>query len=447
MGGQQGRLARRPPNNKVWSADIEPNFGNISETTSILNISTGIDDVPSSPSSSITLKSGDAVDTKLDLVVDMIAKFSGKFDVQCLAFCDVNRLAIGVASGVVVYDWRTGRCITRSPLVAQSAAQCFGLCPVMQTSLCGLKDGSVLFSKYCTEMEMGPQTPTKTLKGHSCAVTAIAMSPEGRIGVSASDYVQVWRLEEHTAMEEQPALASFGVDSVANFDGSCQTSQLRGYKVSTFPIASQPVTCVAASSQGFAVSAGFSDGRINVWSTKCGDTASAFIFAMHKRAKACSAYKLDTKSLRTILQGYLPCSRQYGLLQMLHHRHTDAVCALTFTPTGSGMLSAGRDNLLHIWDLISGDATMIHADSPIHSICVSHDGAIALCGSSTQLYICCVAQGVLLRSVPMDMSLSLCMSADSRYLAVASKRIPGVQVTVWKIATCGSTLPGSPTLS
>eukprot|EP00669_Euglena_mutabilis_P014639 TRINITY_DN979_c1_g1_i1.p2 TRINITY_DN979_c1_g1~~TRINITY_DN979_c1_g1_i1.p2 ORF type:complete len:258 (-),score=70.59 TRINITY_DN979_c1_g1_i1:99-872(-) len=227
-----------------------------------------------------------------------------------------------------------------------------------------------------------------------------------------------------------------GYDREAAAAPSGRSVQLRGYCFATLPSEEAAAfACVSIAPRGFSVAAGCEDGSLYTWSTICEDIAHVFALALARGAKTHPWYRVDSQSMRLVLQGYLrgPRPHQYRRPHVVA-AHTAAVCALAFTPSGNHLLTSGRDQRLRIWRTDSRlDAASIQVGAPVHTIRVSHSH-LALCATETVLYICDPFNTTMISSFHVSPCVSVALSADSRHVAVVSRRVLGSQVTVYQIA-------------
>jgi len=200
----------------------------------------------------------------------------------------------------------------------------------------------------------------RILAGHSKAVHAVALTPDGRRAVSAStDHtLRVWDLDSgeknHTLKGHDKAVTSVAVtpDShraiSASADGTLKLWDLRrGHKLETLKGHSDWVTDVAVTPDGRrAVSASW-DHTLRVWDLAHG------------------------AKLRT-LKG-----------------HSARVRAVALTPDGSRAISASLDGALRLWDLESGEALAALADQggALTAVAVTPDGRCLVCALDDALKV------------------------------------------------------------
>eukprot|EP00668_Euglena_longa_P034756 GGOE01044621.1.p1 GENE.GGOE01044621.1~~GGOE01044621.1.p1 ORF type:complete len:466 (-),score=138.59 GGOE01044621.1:20-1378(-) len=376
---------------------------------------------------------------ELQCVVDQVAQFDCRLETSRICFdIDSQHIIVAGPSGFGVLDWKTGQLLSKVVLYLNSLPGCIAMCPQSQGAVCGLKDGTLAYCKYCIAESV--KASHRVLTGHQQAVVGVCMTPDGRMAVSAAESVRIWRLEEHTPEQEDAAMQAFGIAAVHGYDqppasnSNSRCIQLRGHCCGTLTSASAAFTCVSIAPLGFSIAAGCQDGAVHLWSTLCCQTARIFAMALARKAKKQPEYQVDCQALRIILQDFLRNTKlhQFRLQQVLRG-HTAAVCALAFSPNGNQVLSSGQDHQLCIWTSGLKDAAVVPVDGPVHSICIASTGHLALCATSSMLYICDPVSGVLVYSFSVAPCLAVALSADSRYTAVVGKRVLGAQVTVYQI--------------
>eukprot|EP00667_Euglena_gracilis_P009510 EG_transcript_9663 len=376
---------------------------------------------------------------ELQCFVDQVAQFDSRLDTSRICFdIDSQHIIVAGPSGFGLLDWKSGQVLSKVVLYLNSLPGCIAMCPQSQGAVCGLKDGTLAYSK-CVLAE-SVKASHRILAGHQRAVVGVSMAPDGRMAVSAAENLRIWRLEEHTPEQEDAAMQAFGVAAVHGYDQSSASSsssrciQLRGYCCGTLAGAAAAFTCVSIAPRGFSIAAGCEDGAVHLWSTVCCQTARIFAMVLARMSKKQPAYHVDQATLRIILQDFLRNTKlhQFRLQQVLRG-HTAAICALAFSPNGNQVLSSGQDQQLCVWTSGQKDAASIPVDGPVHSICIASAGHLALCATASMLYICDPGTGVLVYSFPVASCLAVALSSDSKYAAVAGKRVLGTQVTVYQI--------------
>jgi len=196
-----------------------------------------------------------------------------------------------------------------------------------------------------------------TLEGHSDRVTAVAVTPDGRRAVSASDdqTLKVWDLESGRALRtlEGHAGSVYGVAVTpdgrravsASWDQTLKVWDLEsGRALRTLEGHSDVVDGVAVTPDGRRVVSASDDKTLKVWDLESG------------------------RALRT-LEG-----------------HSDWVTGVAVTADGRRAVSASSDQTLKVWDLESGRAmrTLEGHSNPVRGVAVTADGRRAVSASWDQ---------------------------------------------------------------
>jgi WD40 repeat protein len=207
----------------------------------------------------------------------------------------------------------------------------------------------------------------RTLSGHSYGVTAVAISPDGRLALSGSwdNTLKVWDLASGKALRT-----------------------LSGH--------SNYVTAVAISPDGRLALSGSWDKTLKVWDLESG-----------KELRTLSGHANDVTAVAISPDGRLALSGSWshtlkvwdldsGKALRTLSGHARSVHAVAISPDGRLALSGSEDNTLKVWDLASGKALRTlsgHARS-VHAVAISPDGRLALSGSDdTTLKIWDLASG------------------------------------------------------
>ena len=221
-----------------------------------------------------------------------------------------------------------------------------------------------------------------TLNGHSAFIRTVSVTPDGRLGVTASDdkTVRVWDLEMGTCLRILEGHSSEVRYMGVTPDGRLAVSASRESKdkmrvwdleagVCLHTLEGHPngVANVSIMPCGRrAVSVGqFSDYTVRMWDLETGaclwiadtpfkDISGLTVMPDGKRAVSISADK-------TLRVWDLETGQTLGIFE----GHRDQVGCLCGTPDGRHVVSASRDKTLRVWDLETGACLVIErADSP-----------------------------------------------------------------------------------
>jgi WD40 repeat protein len=236
----------------------------------------------------------------------------------------------------------------------------------------------------------------RTLTGHEGYVRAVAVTPDGRRAISASEdhTLKVWDLQ--TGREERTLAGHAGeVRAVAlTPDGRCAISAstdltlkvwdlqtgreertLAGHADEVYGIAVTPDGCRAISAS--------EDGTLKAWDLQTGredrtlaGSAGAMraVVVTPDGRRAISASTDGTLRVWNLQSGREACT----LIG-----HEDSVRAVAVTPDGLYAISGSIDGTLKVWDLQTGRETCTFAGhaGPIYAVAVTPDGQYAISGS------------------------------------------------------------------
>ncbi|WP_437657772.1 beta-propeller domain-containing protein [Sorangium sp. So ce1182] len=280
----------------------------------------------------------------------------------------------------------------------------------------------------------------RTLEGHIDIASAVAVTPDGRLAVSASRdrTLKVWdlgsgqvlrTLEGHAAWVVRAAVTSDGRRVVsASEDGVLKVWDLAtGEVLHTLEGHPHPGVGLAVTPDGRFLLSNGRDQGIQLWDLSTGQVArtiggefvSVYGFTVTPdgrfalvaaRGHAClHVYELATGQLARVIEGYSGSQhclavtpdgrlaingtsegvvRSWDLAtgQVVHRLegHTGPVTAVTVTPDGRFALSASKDGTVRRWDLRSGQAarTYLGHSGHVHGVAVTPDGRFALSASA-----------------------------------------------------------------
>jgi WD40 repeat protein len=203
--------------------------------------------------------------------------------------------------------------------------------------------------------------------GHTGAVMACAVTPDGRHVVSASNdrTLKVWELgsghavatlEPHTYPVTACAVTPDGRHVVsASTDRTLKVWELAsGCPVATLQGHTASVTACAVTPDGRHVVSGSNDRTLKVWEQVSGRPVATL--QGHTASVTACAVTLDGRHVvsaskdRTLKVWELASGRPVVTLQ----GHTDHVTACAVTPDGRHVISASEDRTLKVWELASG---------------------------------------------------------------------------------------------
>ncbi|WP_437932652.1 AAA family ATPase [Sorangium sp. So ce291] len=258
----------------------------------------------------------------------------------------------------------------------------------------------------------------RTLGGHTGSVNDVAVTPDGRLVVSASSdqTLKVWELATGQLLRTLQGHTSLVLGVAVTSDGRLAVSASSDETLKVWDLATGQllrtlqehtdevedgfwftlgVTGVAVTSDGrFAVSAS-SDKTLKVWEIATG------------------------QRLRTLAG------------------HTDEVRAVAVTPDGRFAVSTSSDNTLKVWDLATGQPlrTLQGHTNTVFSVAVTPDGRFAVSGSlDCTLKVWDLATGQLLRTLKGHTRAvtGVTVTQDGRFAVSASG---DDTLKVWDLAT------------
>ena len=295
----------------------------------------------------------------------------------------------------------------------------------------------------------------QTLLGHTSFVNSVAITPDGRRAVSASEdnTLKVWDLETgeeektlqgHTREVNSVEITPDGCRAVsAGHDHKIKVWDLEtGEEEKTLQGHSAPVNSVTITPDGRrAVSASgrydSSDNTLKVWDLETGEeektlqghsapVSSVTITPDGRRAVSASCdntlkvWDLETGAEEKTLQG-----------------HTDTVTSVSITPDGRRAVSASYDNTLKVWDLETGDCeqTLQGHTYNVYSVAITPDGRLAVSASNDKtLKVWSLETGAEEKTLQGHTSIvcSVAITPDGRHAVSASY---DKTLKVWNLET------------
>jgi WD40 repeat protein len=197
----------------------------------------------------------------------------------------------------------------------------------------------------------------RTLTGHTDVVMAVAVTPDGRRAVSASDdnTLRVWDLES-------------------------------GAELRTLTGHTNSVNAVAVTPDGRRAVSASDDNTLRVWDLESGEelrTLTGHTSSVSAVAVTPDGRRAVSASSQTLKVWDLESGEELRTLT----GHTNLVIAVAVTPDGRRVVSASYDQTLKMWDLESGELVAIFSGvGAIHACAVTLDGTIVAGGASGRVH-------------------------------------------------------------
>jgi WD40 repeat protein len=236
--------------------------------------------------------------------------------------------------------------------------------------------------------------------GHTDSINALAVSPDGRCAISASEdrTLKVWNLRS-TIRQQHLAKHASAIRAVAvTGDGQHAVSAARDRTLAIWQLSSGSLERMIAgySPRGMALlpdgghivtTSGFA--ALRVWSLRDGTTCC--VFERHTdRVRAVvptpdGQHVISAADDGTIRRWTTDAGRQDLVIPF----RTYVMRGLAITPDGHRLISASESHVLKVWDLLTGgeQLTLRGHHSGVSSVAVTPDGALALSGAADQTLV------------------------------------------------------------
>jgi len=230
---------------------------------------------------------------------------------------------------------------------------------------------------------------------HSHCVTCVAISPDGKTVLSASDdkTVKWWDLETGKEIQTLKGHSDYVKSIVFSPDGQTMASGSNdrtirwwnlesGQEIQTFSGHDGAVNCIRFSPDGKSVISGSDDKTVKLWDLET--VQEIHTFRGHDGPVNCINFSPDGKTIisgsddKTIKWWELESGKEINTFMV----HTDHVTNVVFTPTGDTIISASWDKTIK-WTLETGQeiCTFKGHDRPITNIALSPDGKTLISAS------------------------------------------------------------------
>ncbi len=242
------------------------------------------------------------------------------------------------------------------------------------------------------EVESGREGKLRTLQGHTSSITDVALSGDGRLAVSASGdlTLKVWEVESGCELRTLKGHTSWVIGVALSEDGRLAFSASEdktlkvwemesGRELRTLQGHTDWIRGVAMSGDGRLAISASADRTLKVWEVESG------------------------RELRTLTG------------------HSGQVYAVAVTPDGRRAVSASEDQTLKVWDLDSGRElrTLTGHGGAANAVAVTPDGQGAVSASYDGLKVWNLERRALLATFTCDADVQCCALADDCKLVVA----------------------------
>jgi WD40 repeat protein len=288
----------------------------------------------------------------------------------------------------------------------------------------------------------------RTFAGHTDAVRGCAFSPDGLLCVSASDdgTVRLWNVVSGAEMRVLTGHTSIVTACAFSPDGALILSSSWDHTLSLWEAASglevrrftghyDGVRGCAVSPDGRTALSASDDATLRLWEVATGELLR--VLEGHTSAVTSCAYRPDGRlgvsasDDRTLRLWDLASGQTLRVLE----GHTGAVNGCAFTPDGRLVASAANDGTLRLWEVSTGsEARRLDAYAErVRSCALSPDGRMALCASERVARLWDVtAATASVGAVGRAGEVSRCaFSSDGHYTLTASADM----LRLWEVAT------------
>ncbi|MBD2462137.1 serine/threonine protein kinase [Oscillatoria sp. FACHB-1407] len=284
-----------------------------------------------------------------------------------------------------------------------------------------------------------------TLTGHTGAVTAIALNPNGTLLASGSSdkTIRLWSIPQgellytipgrslwsNTGHSDRISALGFALDGQTLISGS-DDSTIKIWDVATrrlvvtLPSRGWDISALTASQTGTTLVSGGGDGVIYVWDLKTRE----LVQSLHKHLDRVSALILSPDDRILVSGSYDKTIRVWDLrkntLINTFKGHGDRISTLAVTPDWYTLVSGSWDRTLRIWDLPTGDLrrTLAAHRDRTNCLAISPDGyTLASASEDSTIKLWELEEGIPLHTFQQAWGINvLTFTPDSRMLISGS---------------------------
>jgi len=234
-----------------------------------------------------------------------------------------------------------------------------------------------------------------TLTGHTGPLYAVALTADGTVAVSASgDTLKVWDVD--SGRELHTVAGHTGIDSAIalSADGRLAVSASGGHTLKVWDVVSgRELRTLACNSKGVSAIALTADGRLAV-SASDDHTLTVWEVSSARKLHTLAGHTEEVRAVAITADGRLAVSASFDntlkVWDLVRGRelhtlagHSGRVLAVVVTPDGRKAVSASDDATLKVWEVTSGRElrTLVGHTHQVHAVALAAGGQLAVSAS------------------------------------------------------------------
>jgi WD40 repeat protein len=260
---------------------------------------------------------------------------------------------------------------------------------------CLLASGGSDRAIYVWDLQRGERVQTFT--GHTMDISAIAICPDGKYLASSSfecpqSNVKVWDLKTgqllHDRLGHKKSARSVAFDAAGRvlFSGGDKIKVWdvgTGERICTLGHTSA-VHCIAVSGDGQVLASGGSDGKIKLWNLETGTLVRSL--TGHQGAVQALAISPDGRQLISATQDAKLgiWDLEQGQLMAMVSAHTEAITSLAMNWESNLLITGSLDRTAKIWDVQTREsvATLTGHQAAVNSVAIRRSGELLATASA-----------------------------------------------------------------